>query len=63
MSRPIMGELMKKSLYSSNLSIGRRSRSMGFRGQDCQGIVNTLFGKPDIAVEQYKLVILLDSCF
>lgn len=41
----------------------RVSKELWRRGYRFRKNVNTLFGKPDIAIKKYKVVIFLDSCF
>lgn len=42
-------EIVSKALWKKGLRFRRN--------------VNTLFGKPDIAIKKYKIVIFIDSCF
>ncbi|MDQ0972414.1 DNA mismatch endonuclease (patch repair protein) [Neobacillus niacini] len=39
------------------------SRELWKRGTRFRKNVKTLFGKPDIAIQKYKIVIFIDSCF
>ncbi|AWP26363.1 very short patch repair endonuclease [Paenibacillus sp. Cedars] len=41
----------------------RVSKELWRRGYRFRKNLNTLFGKPDIAIKKYKVVIFLDSCF
>ena len=48
-SKSKMEDLVAKALWKRNIRYRRN--------------VKTLFGKPDIAIKKYKLVIFIDSCF
>ena len=48
-SKSKMEDLVAKELWKRNIRYRRN--------------VKTLFGKPDIAIKKYKVVIFIDSCF
>ncbi|MFD1956554.1 very short patch repair endonuclease [Paenibacillus thailandensis] len=75
---PLMGRVMtladriSKEVRSKNMSAirskgtqleDRVSKELWRRGYRFRKNVKGLFGKPDIAIKKYKIVIFLDSCF
>lgn len=62
MSKENRKKTMKAIRSQSNLE-NLVSRELWKRGFRFRKNVKTLFGKPDIALQKYKIVIFIDSCF
>lgn len=53
-----------KAIKSKNTKIEEKTaKELWKRGIRFRRNVNNLFGKPDIAIKKYKIVIFIDSCF
>jgi len=67
MSDRFSPELRRKTMQavrSSNTKLEEKvSRELWKRGLRFRKNVKDLFGKPDIAIKKYKVVIFIDSCF
>ncbi|WHY65632.1 very short patch repair endonuclease [Neobacillus sp. SuZ13] len=66
-----MADNLSKELRTKNMKAIRSqskleslvSRELWKKGFRFRKNVKTLFGKPDIAIQKYKIVIFIDSCF
>lgn len=52
-----------KSIRSQSELENRVTRELWRRGYRFRKNVKSLFGKPDISIQKYKIVIFIDSCF
>ncbi|MGE8203046.1 very short patch repair endonuclease [Heyndrickxia sp. NPDC080065] len=52
-----------KSIRSQSELENRITKELWRRGYRFRKNVNSMFGKPDISIQKYKIVIFIDSCF